>query len=186
MLIGYARVSTDEQETGLQLDAMKAAGVAQVFEEKRSSATRRPILAACIDATRPGDTLTVYKVDRLARSLRELLNLLHRLEVRGVYFRSLTEPIDTSTPAGRMMTHIIGAFAEFERGIIRERTAAGLAAARARGVKLGRARAMSPTEEAACVAQYVSGCYTLTALSRIYGCHISSIKRAVARAAAAP
>ncbi|MFN3888147.1 MAG: recombinase family protein [Aquabacterium sp.] len=186
MLIGYARVSTDEQETSLQLDAMKAAGVQQVFEEKRSSAMRRPILAACIDSTRNGDTLVVYKVDRLARSLRELLTLLDRLEVRGVYFRSLTEPIDTSTPSGRMMMHIIGAFAEFERGIIRERTAAGLAAARARGVKLGRARAMSPSEEAACVRQYMGGTYTLSALARIYGCHVSSVKRAIARASELP
>ncbi len=183
MIIGYARVSTEEQETALQLDALKRAGAERVFEEKRSSSMTRPMLAACIDTTRPGDTLTVYKVDRLARSLRELLALLDRLEVRGVYFRSCTEPIDTSTPAGRMMMHIIGAFAEFERGIIRERTAAGLAAARSRGVKLGRARAMTPSEEAECVRKFHTGLHTKSGLARMYGCHISSVKRALIRSA---
>ena len=107
--------------------------------------------------------------------------MLDRLETRGVYFRSCSEAIDTSTPAGRMMMQIIGAFAEFERNIIRERTAAGLAAARARGVKLGRARALTPSEEAAVVRQFHSGLATKSALARMYGCHVSSIKRALAR-----
>jgi DNA invertase Pin-like site-specific DNA recombinase len=184
MLIGYARVSTDEQETTLQLDALKRAGVERVYEEKRSSAAHRPILGACIDTTREGDTLVVYKVDRLARSLRELLTLLDRLSTRGVHFKSCTEPIDTSSPAGKMMLQIIGAFAEFERNIIRERTRAGLAAARARGATLGRARALTPAEEAAVVRQVRNGIATKASLARQYGCHVSSIKRALARAEA--
>lgn len=182
MLIGYARVSTNEQETALQLDALKRHGVERVFEEKRSATATRPMLGACLDTTRPGDTLIVYKVDRLARSLRELLALLDRLETRGVYFRSCTEPIDTSTPAGRMMMQIIGAFAEFERNIIRERTAAGLAAARARGVQLGRAPALTQGEEDACERQVRNGLATKSALARQYGCHVSSIKRGIRRA----
>lgn len=182
MLIGYARVSTTEQDTSLQLDALKRIGVEQVWEEKRSSAAHRPILAECVNFTRPGDTLVVYKIDRLARSLKELLALLDRLEVRGVYFRSVTETIDTSTPSGRMMMQMLGAFAEFERNMIRERTKAGLAAARSRGVKFGRARAMTPTEEAECVRKFKSGGYTKSGLAKMYGCHISSVKRALARA----
>lgn len=181
MLIGYARVSTDEQDTALQLDALKRQGVTRVFEEKRSSAAHRPILGACIDTTREGDTLVVYKVDRLARSLRDLLQLLDRLTARGVHFRSCTEPIDTTTPAGSMLLQIIGAFAEFERNMIRERTRAGLAAARARGTKLGRARALTPAEEAAVVRQVRNGIATKSSLARQYGCHVSSIKRALAR-----
>jgi DNA invertase Pin-like site-specific DNA recombinase len=181
VLIGYARVSTTEQETALQLDALQRAGVAQVFQEKRSSAAARPILAACIDFTRPGDTLVVYKIDRLARSLQELLTLLARLELRGVGFRSCTEAIDTTTPAGRMLLQMLGAFAEFERGMIRERTAAGLAAARARGVKFGRARSMTPSEEREAVRKVLAGEITKAGAARLYGCHVSSIKRALSR-----
>jgi DNA invertase Pin-like site-specific DNA recombinase len=181
MLIGYARVSTTEQETNLQLDALKRAGVEQVFSEKRSSAASRPMLAACIDHTRPGDTLMVYKIDRLARSLKDLLALLDRLDVRGVGFKSCTEPIDTTSPAGRMMMQMLGAFAEFERGMIRERTTAGLAAAKARGVKFGRARAMTPSEEREAVRKVAAGEMTKSGAARLYGCHISSIKRAMRR-----
>lgn len=182
MLIGYARVSTNEQETALQLDALKRQGVERVYEEKRSSTVARPMLAACLDTTRPGDTLVVYKVDRLARSLKELISLLERLENRGVFFRSCTEHIDTSTSGGRMMMHVVGAFAQFERDIIRERTKAGLAAARARGVQLGRAPALSHGEEDACERQVRNGLATKTALARQYGCSVSSIKRGIRRA----
>jgi len=163
MLIGYARVSTTEQETNLQLDALKRAGVEQVFSEKRSSAASRPMLAACIDHTRPGDTLMVYKIDRLARSLKDLLALLDRLDVRGVGFKSCTEPIDTTSPAGRMMMQMLGAFAEFERGMI------------------GRARAMTPSEEREAVRKVAAGEMTKSGAARLYGCHISSIKRAMRR-----
>lgn len=181
MLIGYARVSTLEQETALQLDALKRAKVERVYQEKRSAVARRPMLEALLEQLRPGDTVVVYKTDRLARSLKDLLLILERVEQLGAYFTSTTEPIDTSTPAGRMMMHIVGAFAEFERNIIRERTMAGLAAARDRGVKFGRSRAMTPSEEAECVRKFLTGTHTKTSLARFYGCHISSVKRAIRR-----
>lgn len=181
MRIGYARVSTLEQETALQLDALRRAGVEKVFEEKRSAVTRRPMLDAMVDQLRAGDVVIVYKLDRLARSLRDLLSILDKIEHAGAFIASTSEPIDTGTPAGRMMMQMVGAFAEFERSIIVERTRAGLQAARERGVKFGRARAMTPSEEAACVRAFAAGGVTKSALAKRYGCHISSVKRALAR-----
>lgn len=185
MLIGYARVSKDEQDTALQLDALRRAGVERVFQEKRSggSTVRRVELARLLELVREGDAVVVYKLDRLARSLRDLLQILHTLELRGASFRSLTETIDTGTPAGRMTLHMLGAVAEFERGLISERSRAGVRAAVERGVKLGRPRALSPSEEAAAVRMRGQG-VSLSACARLYGCHLSSIKRAVRRALA--
>ena len=115
MLVGYARVSSTEQETSLQLDALKRAKVKRVFQEKRSAVGRRPVLEAVLSSLKPGDTLVVYKVDRLARSLRDLLRILERLDAAGAEFKSLTEPFDTTTPVGEMVVHILGAVAQFER-----------------------------------------------------------------------
>jgi DNA invertase Pin-like site-specific DNA recombinase len=182
MRIGYARVSTLEQETALQLDALKRASVEKVYQEKRSAVSRRPMLEAMLDQLRAGDTVVVYKLDRLARSLRDLLHILDHIEHAGAFIASTSEPIDTSTPAGRMMVQMLGALGEFERSLIVERTKAGLQAARERGVKFGRSRAMTPTEEAACVRAFLAGGVTKSALARRYGCHISSVKRALARA----
>lgn len=183
MLYGYARVSTQEQETHAQIDALRKVGVDFVFEEKRSGGDRRrPILAGLLDQVQRGDTLVVYKLDRIARSLKHLLTVIDQLEERGVGFRSLTEAVDTSTPAGRMMLQMLGAFAEFELSMIRERTRAGLAAAMARGARPGRPRAMSPHDEAEAVRLFLTGQATKSALARQYGTHISSIKRALARA----
>jgi DNA invertase Pin-like site-specific DNA recombinase len=138
-LIGYARVSTRDQTVAAQLDALHAAGCARVYEETASGANRdRPQLAAALDYMREGDTLVVWKFDRLARSLKQLIETVENLEERGIGFRSLTEAIDTTTPGGRLVFQIFGALAEFERGVIRERTRAGLDAARARGKKGGR------------------------------------------------
>lgn len=181
MLIGYARVSTNEQNTAAQLAAFKRAGVRKVVEEKRSAVSHRPALQALLSSLRPGDVLVVYKLDRLARSLRDFLNLLAQLEASGVAFRSLTEPIDTTTPAGRMFAHMLGAFAEFERAVIRERCAAGFAAAKARGQKFGRSRSMSPDTEHRLVRMYLSGKYTMKALADHFDVHESSVKRAVYR-----
>lgn len=184
MLIGYARVSTQEQETHTQIDALRKVGVDFVFEEKRSGGdNRRPELAAALDRLQAGDTLVVYKLDRIARSLKHLLQILETIHTKGAQFRSLTETIDTNTPAGRMMMQIVGAFAEFELEMIRERTRAGLRAAMARGAKPGRPRAMTPHEEAEAVKRFLAGGITKTALARHYGTHISSIKRALHRAA---
>lgn len=185
MLVGYARVSTEEQETNLQIDALQAFGVQKVWQEKRSAVSRRPVLASMLASLKPGDVVVVYKVDRMARSLADLLAILERIEQAGASFKSITEPIETNTSVGRLLMQMVGAFAEFERNLIRERTAAGMAAARSRGVRFGRARAMSARDEAECVAKFLSGKYTKSALARIYGCHISSVKRALARAVGA-
>jgi len=131
MLIGYARVSTQEQETRAQLDALTKAGVDQLHEEKRSGATmRRPVLDQILRNIKRGDTLVVYKLDRIARSLKHLLAIIERLQDHGADFKSLTEHIDTNTPAGRLMLQMLGAFAEFEREMIRERTRSGMQAAK--------------------------------------------------------
>lgn len=139
MLVGYARVSTQDQKPELQLDALKAAGCEKLFVEKASGAQRdRPELKAALDYMRDGDTLVVWKLDRLARSVKQLIETVEHLEGQGIGFRSLTEAIDTTTAGGKLVFHIFGALAEFERTIIRERTRAGLDAARARGRKGGR------------------------------------------------
>jgi DNA invertase Pin-like site-specific DNA recombinase len=134
MLIGYARISTREQTHALQLDALKAAGCERVFMETASGAQKdRPELAAALDYARAGDTVVVWKLDRLARSMRQLIEAVGALQARGLGFRSLTESIDTTSPGGGLVFHLFGALAGFERSIIRERSRAGLDAARARG-----------------------------------------------------
>lgn len=150
MLVGYARVSTQDQNPALQLDALKAAGCEKVFTEKASGAQRdRPELAAALSYMRPGDSLVVWKLDRLARSMPQLIDTVSRLEDQGIGFRSLTEAIDTTTAGGKLVFHIFGALAEFERSVIRERTRAGLKAARDRGRKGGRPPALSAPDLAA-------------------------------------
>ena len=144
MLIGYTRVSTQDQNPELQLDALKQAGCERIFEEKASGAKRdRPELAEALKYMRSGDTLVVWKLDRLARSLKQLIETVEHLETQRIGFRSLTENIDTTTPGGKLIFHIFGALAEFERSIIRERTIAGLASAKARGRVGGRPKALS-------------------------------------------
>lgn len=140
MLIGYARVSTTDQDPALQLDALNEVGADRVFTDHgiSGSAAQRPALDRCLDQLRHGDTLVVWRLDRLARSLRHLLDLVEQLAGRGVYLRSLTEQIDTSSASGRLVLSVFGALAEFERELIKERTAAGLAAARTRGARIGR------------------------------------------------
>lgn len=147
MLVGYARVSTQDQKPALQLDALTAAGCEKVFTEKASGAQRdRPELAAALSYMRSGDSLVVWKLDRLARSLPQLIETVATLEDQGIGFRSLTEAIDTTTAGGKLVFHIFGALAEFERSVIRERTRAGLKAARDRGRKGGRPPALSAAD----------------------------------------
>jgi len=144
MLIGYARVSTQDQNPELQLDALKQAGCEKIFTEKASGAQRdRPQLTEAIKYMRPGDTLVVWKLDRLARSMKQLIETVEGLEAQNIGFCSLTENMDTTTPGGKLIFHIFGALAEFERSVLRERTKAGLASARARGRVGGRPRALS-------------------------------------------
>ena len=143
-LVGYARVSTADQHQALQLDALHADGCKKVFVEQASGAQRdRPQLQAALAYLRPGDTLVVWKLDRLARSLTQLVETIESLATRDVGFRSLTESIETTTAGGRLIFHIFASLAEFERAIIRERTRAGLDAARARGRVGGRPAAMT-------------------------------------------
>jgi DNA invertase Pin-like site-specific DNA recombinase len=144
MLIGYTRVSTRDQKPHLQMDALRQAGCERIFEETASGARRdRPVLQAALDFMRAGDTLVVWKLDRLARSMRQLLETAERLEARGIGLRTLTQAIDTTTAGGRLVFTVFSAIAEFEREIIRERSCAGLDAARACGRKGGRPRALS-------------------------------------------
>lgn len=143
MRIGYARVSTDEQTTALQREALEAAGCDPIYTETAGGTAKRPALQKALDALAPGDVLTVWKFDRLARSLPDLLQIVERIEARGAHLRSLTEDIDTSSSAGRLVFHVMGAMAQFERDLIRERTKAGLEAARRAGRKIGRPRALT-------------------------------------------
>lgn len=181
MLVGYARVSTTEQETTLQLDALRRAGVQRVYWEKTSSVGQRPELHRALAEVGQGDVLLVYKLDRLARSLKDLLGLLDTLERRGCALRSLTEPVDTQSLAGRMMLQMLGAVAEFERGLIRERSMAGQRAAMERGIKCGRPRSMREEDEADLVRLYESGWFTMDVLADAFDVHVSSVKRAIYR-----
>src|SRR5580765_3704636 len=147
MDIGYARVSTGEQALDLQLDALKAAGCGKVYQETASGAKAdRPVLEDVVSYLRAGDTLVVWRLDRLGRSLQHLIEVVALLAERGIGFKSLTEQIDTTTPGGKLIFHVFGALAEFERDLIRERTHAGLAAARAQGRTGGRPTVWTPAK----------------------------------------
>ncbi len=150
MLIGYARVSTHEQTLALQQDALQKAGCDKIFTDTISGAkTERPGLDEALTFLRPGDTLVVWRLDRLGRSLKHLIDTITALHDRGIGFKSLTENIDTTTSGGKLIFHIFGALAEFERDIIRERTNAGLQAARARGKIGGRPKSLHVKNKAA-------------------------------------
>jgi len=147
MLIGYARVSTTDQTFALQQDALTAAGCDRIFSDTGSgSRTDRPGLIEALSYVRTGDTLVVWRLDRLGRSLAHLIQTVTELQERGVFFRSVQEQLDTSTSGGKLVFHVFGALAEFERDLVRERTMAGLAAARARGRFGGRPRKLSPNK----------------------------------------
>ncbi|MBQ0746507.1 MAG: recombinase family protein [Marinobacter sp.] len=147
MIIGYARVSTQDQTPEFQVDALEKAGCEQIFQEKFTGKFReRPELSQCLRTLRMGDVLIVWKLDRLARSLKDLVEIVQDLNDRDIGFKSLTESIDTTNSGGRLIFHIFGALAEFEHDLIRERTKAGLQAARARGRKGGRKPAMSDSD----------------------------------------
>lgn len=161
LLIGYARVSTSDQNLDLQMDALRREGVAEgrIYTDKASGGpgTARPGFAAAQRACRRGDTLVVWKLDRLGRSLLEVLEVCQRLEKKGAGLRVITDKIDTSTAMGRFVLHILAALAEMERGLIVERTKAGLAAAKARGRVGGRRRTVTPEQEAQAIAMLRAG-----------------------------
>ena len=180
-LVGYARVSTKDQETDLQLDALARAGVTEVYQEKASSVGTRPQLRRCLAALRPGDVFVVYKLDRVARSLADLLHILDQIKASGALVKSLTEPLDTTTAMGSFVIQILGAVAQLERGIIRERSIAGQIAARERGRLPGRIRALSVGDEAELVRLYQPGVTTIAGLAKTYGVSVSAAKRAIYR-----
>lgn len=167
MLVGYARVSTQEQDTSLQRVALEKAGCERIFEEKASGAQReRPQLIAALGYMRRGDRLVVWKLDRLARSLKQLIETVEDLEARGIGFMSLTETIDTGSPGGRLIFQVFGALAEFERGLIRERTLAGLASARSKGRVGGRPRALTERDIAVARALIANADLTVAEVAR--------------------
>src|SRR5919199_1335140 len=152
MLIGYARVSTQEQTLNLQMDALQKADCTKIFTDTISGAkTERKGLDEALQFLREGDTLVVWRLDRLGRSLKHLIETLTTLQQRNIGFKSLTENIDTTTPGGKLIFHVFGALAEFERDLIRERTQAGLEAARARGKRGGRPKALDSPQKIAMV-----------------------------------
>lgn len=180
MLVGYARVSTLDQETDLQFDALRKAGVKKIYSEKTSGVSARPQLQRLLSELKFGDQLVVYKLDRLARSLRDLLGIIERLDGMSCDFKSLTEPIDTSSPAGRLMLQILGAVAEFERSLIRERSIAGQVAAFNRGVKLG-VKKRSITEEGIEEMRqlYGTGEFSYPDIAAFFNVHPSTAKRLI-------
>ncbi len=182
MQIGYARVSTDDQDTAAQVAALKAAGCERIFREKASGGRwDRPELNRLLDQLRQGDVLVVWKLDRLSRSLRDVLTLMERLGETGAGFRSLTEAIDTTTPAGRMMMQMVGAFAEFERAMLRERTKAGLDAARAEGRIGGRLPKLSAQQQAEIRKMITRGDKTAADAARLFKVHPATVSRLLAR-----
>ena len=182
MQIGYARISRgDHQDLAPQIDTLHAAGCKIIYEEEASGGDgNRPRLAAAIDSLRQGDVLTVWKLDRLARSLRDLLFILERIEQAGAGFRSVTEAIDTTTAAGRMMMQMVASFAEFERAMIRERTSAGLAQARAEGRIGGRRRKLADKQRREIAESVVSGRKSGAEMARLYGVSEPTVSRIVA------
>jgi DNA invertase Pin-like site-specific DNA recombinase len=155
MLVGYARVSTGDQNPDLQRDALTGAGCGRLFTDVASGAKgERPGMAEALAYLRPGDTLVVWKLDRLGRSLKHLIEIVNQLQDKQIGFRSLQESLDTTTSGGKLLFHLFGALAEFERDLIRERTQAGLKAARARGRKGGRPRVMDARKLALAQALY--------------------------------
>ncbi|MCG8381722.1 MAG: recombinase family protein [Gammaproteobacteria bacterium] len=180
MIIGYARVSTADQDTSLQLDALKNADVERVYQESRSGASKeRPELAKCLDVMRAGDTLVVWRLDRLGRSLKDLVEIISDLEEKGIGFRSLTEAIDTTSAGGKLVFHIFAALSEFERSLIQERTRAGLAAARARGRKGGRPRALSKDQTKKARAMLSDPLITKTEVAKHFGVTRMTLNKAL-------
>jgi len=179
-LIGYARVSTDDQNAQLQEDALTAAGCLRVFTDTASgSLASRPELDRMLDQLRDGDTVVVWRLDRLGRSLKNLIALVEELASRGVGFRSLTESIDTTTNGGKLVFHIFASLSEFERSLIRERTMAGLASARARGRVGGRPTVMSAEKLDVARAMLASGDHTIQAIAETIGVSRKTIYRHV-------
>lgn len=180
MLIGYARVSTDDQKLRLQRDALKQAGCKRLFQEKVSGAAKTlPARDKLLGFAREGDLIVVWKLDRLGRSLRDLIDVVGALEEKGIGFRSLQEAIDTTTATGKLTFHIFAALAEFERDLVRERTNAGLAAARRRGTQLGRPRALTAQQVQMAEAMMADPGLSTRQIAEQLGVHRSTLYRSL-------
>jgi DNA invertase Pin-like site-specific DNA recombinase len=184
LLLGYARVSKgDDQNNAAQAKALKAAGCERIYEEVASGGRwDRPELHRLLDQLRSGDTIVVWKLDRLSRSLKDVLHIMERIGLTGSGFKSLTEAVDTTTPAGRMMMHMVGAFAEFERAMIRERTRAGLASARSEGRVGGRPRKLNISQATAAVDDVLTGKRSIADAARLWKVSAATMSRLVSAA----
>jgi DNA invertase Pin-like site-specific DNA recombinase len=180
MIYGYARVSTNEQETTLQLDALNRAGAESIHQEKTSSVGKRPVLRLLLSKLTKDDQLIVYKLDRLARSLKDLLSIIEQLETIGCGFKSLTEPIDTTNPAGKLMLNILGSVAEFERSLIRERSIAGQISAINLGRWPGRPKTLNDDQEIDCFDRWCRG-EKKAHIARVLGVSHDVVKMAIYR-----
>jgi len=183
MKIGYARVSTDEQNLDLQRSALEAAGCERVFEDRGISGadSNRPGLAAALAALGPGDVLAVWKLDRLGRSLGQLIVMIDGIGKAGAGFQSLSESIDTTTAGGRLIFHVMGALAEFERSLIGERTKAGMQAAKRRGKAVGRPRKLSPHQITRARALIEAGEETRSGVAELFGVNVATLRRALGK-----
>ena len=182
MLIGYARVSTQDQDTAAQVSALKTAGCEEIYREKASGGRwDRSKLQEILSHLRKGDVVVVWKLDRVSRSLRDVLTLIERIHERKAGFRSLTEAIDTTTPAGRMMMQMVGSFAEFERAMLKERTLAGVAAARKEGQVGGRPPKLKPRQRKEIVRLVKRGQKTAADAARRFGVHPATVSRLLRR-----
>ena len=180
-LLGYARISKgDEQNNALQAKALRAVGCKRLFEESASGGRwDRPELHRMLDQLREGDTVVVWKLDRLSRSLKDVLHIMEKIDDAGAGFRSLTENIDTTTAPGRMMMQMVGSFAEFEREMIRERTYAGIVAARAEGRIGGRRRKLNPAKRREIAQSVISGRKSAADMARLYDISQPTVSRIV-------
>ncbi len=182
MFIGYARVSTQDQDSAAQIDALKTAGCERIFQEKASGGRwNRPELHNLLGQLRKSDVLIVWKLDRLSRSLKDVLTLMEKVNQAGAGFRSLTEVIDTTSPSGRMMMQIVGTFAEFERAMLRERTRNGLDAARKQGRVGGRRPKLKAHQQKEIVHLVTSGQKTAADAARLFNIHPSTVSRFLQR-----
>jgi DNA invertase Pin-like site-specific DNA recombinase len=187
MKLGYARVSTNEQDTAAQVSALKSAGCEKIFREKASGGRwDRPELHRLLDQLRKGDVLIVARLDRLSRSLRDVLAIMEKIQEAEAGFRSLSEAIDTTTAPGRMMMQMVGAFAEFERAMLRERTKAGLDSARREGRIGGRRPKLSPQQQAEIRRMVSKGDKTAADAARLFRIHPATVCRLLARPTAPP
>lgn len=182
MLIGYARVSTQDQDTNAQINALESAGCELIFQEKASGGRwDRPELHRLLEQLRRGDVVVVWKLDRLSRSLKDVLALMEKIDQVGAGFHSLTEAIDTTSAGGRMLMQIVGTFAEFERSVLRERTRNGLDAARKQGRVGGRRPKLEKRQREAVIALVTSGKGTEADAARLFNVHPSTISRLLAK-----